>query len=224
MKIVYTYCQISDEPVNEFTVLMAKLAVCSVNKFTGFETVLYTNVHDFDNLPFSDIQYVDFFTWDWDRRYWNMPKLMTYSVQDSPFVHIDLDICILPLFSLDDKADIICEKTRIIRPDEHPTRHCAAPFASLCSGFMGTCTTKGLDFFKILMEKAMNECRSGMHDSVEFVDLYSIEECYTYHYACMNNMRIYSPPVYHFWHFTGDDKEMRYRPAVEKTLETLGLR
>lgn len=223
MKIVFTYCRISDKPISEFTILMAKLAVCSVNKFTGLETVLYTNVHDFDGLPFSDIQYVDFFTWDWDRRYWNIPKLMTYACQNEPFVHMDLDICVLPFIGFQE-ADIICEKVRDILPDENAGRHCINPSRGICSGFMGTSTQKGLDYFKHLYyDKCMNECKTGINDDVRFADLYSLEECYTYEYTVKKQLSVKPVGVQNFWHFTGVNKEDRFRQAVEKTIKTLGF-
>lgn len=221
MDAVYTYCCIDGNEADEFTVMMAKLSVGAVKRFADMKTVLYTNVHSFDSVEFDDIIYCDFFTWNWDRRYWNIPKLMTYAKQESPFIHIDIDLHILPNFIVDSGADIICEKVRFISPSEQVYRHCTNPEFAACSGIMGTSTTKGLDYFKSLYEKSMLECKSGIYEDVSFYDLVSIEECHTYNHAIENKMSIYYPGFWTYCHYTGVDKKERYGIAVERAIKNL---
>ena len=222
MKVVYTYCNIQKKPLSKFFLDMARLSVGTLRKFTNCEIELYTDIHDLDGLDFDKIHYIDFFDWDWDKRYWNIPKFKTYSMQEEPFIHVDFDLHIMPYFKIEE-TDIICEKVRVVADYENANRHCKDATHAICSGIMGTGTQNGIEYFKHLYEYAKEECKAGKWDKVEFNDLYSIEECYTYNYAIKNNLSVSFPGLWLYQHFTGENKEHSFKHAVEQELKAFNL-
>lgn len=197
---------------------MCNLSVEMTRKFTNYKIYLYSDNHFLDHLKFDDVNYIDFFDDNLDKRYWNIPKFKTYSLQEEPFIHIDFDLHVLPHFKIGN-TDIICEKIRSIDKSENATRHCHDAQYAICSGIMGTSTNKGLDYFKHLYEHAKEECVIGKWETVNLSDLFSLEECYTYNYAIANNFTVSYPEMWTFQHYAGGNKEERFSFAVKQALK-----
>ena len=223
MNIVYTYCQIDKlKPISDITMKLATLAVGSMKKHTKNNTILYTDCReDFEHLPFDDIIDVDFFDWNWDRRYWNIPKLKTYTLQRKPFLHVDLDIFVMPTFKVDDGFDLYSENIRMLEKTQAPYKHYPKELSNgcvMCSGILGGATDKAYRMFDLMYEKAQQECVEDLSQEVVFDDLYSLEENWSYHYALDNDLSIQQMKIGTFLHFAGFDKEIRFGRTVSDIL------
>lgn len=160
MKAIYTYwTQDGSNMLCRFPSIatfnkMAKITVeQSLNIFD--EVQIYTDVEGKAHLlsiglDESLITLVDYSQYDFDPRFWNYPKLISYSLQNSPFIHLDFDAI---LYKIPDPADIITEKRRSSDLQKRWNSFdlvTEVPDELICSGIVGGHNT---DVFKDLLDK-----------------------------------------------------------------------
>lgn len=233
MKIIYTYCNPANRATkpSDFILSCATLASGSVKCFSNYETVLYVDPKQhrwFKNIPYFDsIEKVDFFEDNFDVRYWNYPKLKTYSLQTSPFCHMDLDMVIMPGFKVPEDTDFVTEKLRSIRCEEKCFRHALPnydrPSDIICSGIIGCNDIHAMRIFHDIYEKAKVECANGVNETVEYPDLYSIEEVAFSQLVISEQWSVKEIMVSKYIHFQGFDKEARYGNEVKRLLKNFKL-
>jgi hypothetical protein len=199
---------------------MAKLSAVTIKKHNPDEFVLYTDCPEyFYDFPYDNIITTNFFSWKWDRRYWNIPKLHTYSLQTKPFVHIDLDIVLTRSFRIDYSNDFITELIRPIESTESPYRHLPRELSKglvLCSGIYGCTNDKAIPIFRELYSKAKAECADGQNESVDFNDLFSLEEHWMYKRVVDDaKLSLFQVNPYMFMHFGGSNKPDKYSNVVD---------
>jgi hypothetical protein len=182
MKAIYTYYNFGKDQMNfssysNFIDIGKKSIDSAKQKFSN--VTIYTNDLSISDI-FDDVnvEKVDFGTFR--PVFWNYPKLVSYSLQDSPFVHIDFDFILKDELSTEQlQSDIICENVRgrtILRnnikflSDEiaYSTPHI------ICSGFLGGNNTDVFKELKLNADTIVND-----YDLlVSFDTLVGIEEIY----------------------------------------------
>ena len=79
------------------------------------EVIIYTDIQGKDYLKSLDIEsiyiIIDYTIYDFNKEFWNFPKLISMNLQDEPFIHIDMDL-ILHEKPKNLGEKIICEKIR----------------------------------------------------------------------------------------------------------------
>ncbi len=76
------------------------------------KVVVYCDKEGYDLLHGNikaDLILVDYSLYRFDTRYWNFPKIITYNMQDEPFLHIDIDAIV---YKFDKEAAIVSEQKR----------------------------------------------------------------------------------------------------------------
>jgi hypothetical protein len=160
----------------------------------------------------TDIIVVDYNSYDFDKRFWNFPKLITYSLQDEPFLHIDTDVILTDKIS--HNSDIITEK---IRPYElttgfhkfikyHMNQSLRRYNEIICSGLLGGTNTQ---IFKDLYNISKDIVTKNM-ENVEFDNLLIIEELVLTYLAKSQKLTIIQAgnnSKTPYLHFQGSHKE-----------------
>jgi len=123
-----------------------------------------------------DYEVIDYDSYDWNKRFWSFPKLITYSLQEKPFLHIDMDV-ILTSKPTNLNNTIICEKIRplvMLSKDRHflpeVIKKNYTPY-NICSGILGG--DPGL--FKILFNVSSQVVKNKT-ERVDFNMIFGIEE------------------------------------------------
>jgi hypothetical protein len=126
---------------------------------------------------------VDFSRFNYDRRFWNFAKLVNYSIQTSPFIHVDFDIVFHYGFGLQTKGQknyIITEMRRDVDSMLYSKMFPEIEEKQdniICSGILGG---DRIDIFNSNFRKAVTFCANGIHKNVRFDHLVGIEE---YHFT-----------------------------------------
>lgn len=232
MKIIFTYCNPANRATkpSEMFLQTSILSAGSIKKFTDYKTVLYVDPKQNrwykDNPYFDEIVKLDFFEDAFDPRYWNFPKLRTYSEQTEPFLHMDLDMCVVPGFKIP-TSQIITERIRSIENESECFRHAydqyTIPRNIVCSGMIGCNDVRALKTFKEIYEKARVECAVGVYDTVEFPDLYSIEEVALTQLIEKNKYTVEPLMLSKFLHFQGVNKDTKYLEEVKRLIKNFKL-
>lgn len=83
---------------------------------------------------------VDYSFYEFDTRYWNFPKLITYNLQNEPFLHVDIDALV---YDFDKTASIVSECRRGVLFDRgiYPSNE---DKKDLLSNFNGWLTCSGI--------------------------------------------------------------------------------
>lgn len=232
-RIVYTYwtdngenygCNESDQT------LFAKMALVSVTSALEQvdNVVCYCDVAGKDYLqtleiPFTEYVVVDFSALGFNKTFWNYPKLVTYSMQTEPFLHIDFDVYLKDVFieSLTN-ADIITELCRpynfhSIFDALYPGTVEAIPAALICSGLIG-----GNDFahFGELLTMA-NQSVFNQDINATLDHLYAIEEFNHSMIATTENYSIQPLDRNLFSHWQGAGKYALYGTEINRLYSEL---
>lgn len=132
---------------------------------------------------------VDYDQYTWNKGYWNFPKLITYSLQEEPFLHLDFDVVLFDR-PTNLSADIVCEKIRpigdltalerdylplAIKENYHP--------CIICSGILGG---NNIKVFKKLLEIATPIAQK--YGNVSDKNRYILEEVILTVIARLNNI------------------------------------
>ena len=79
------------------------------------KVVIYTDLEGSEFLNSKEIEcemvIIDYSKYEWNKLFWNYPKLITYNLQDDPFLHLDMDF-ILHNKPENLKERVLCEKIR----------------------------------------------------------------------------------------------------------------
>lgn len=182
------------------------------------------------NVKGVKVVIVDFSKYDFDERFWNFPKMVTYTLQKEPFIHIDFDVILQPNFYKNAvKQDgIITEKTRRLYRNSDSMTFVLDVFDEkgdkmkthniLCSGLIGTTDMEYIDAFKENFEVAKEYCKNGFHDKVDFINLWGIEE---YNFTKIVENKKYPVACLAqstYRHYTGNNKYDNYYDEI-KNLE-----
>ena len=147
------------------------------------EVVVYTDEKGAEKLEELQIDcqkvIIDYSEYDFDTRFWNFPKLITYSLQTVPFVHIDIDLILKENPLLD--CDIVSEMNRgaVILSSDYKFlgKEIYSEYDPLliCSGLLGG---NNVDVFKELYEIASEKVKleNTINLNVTFNKLVAIEE------------------------------------------------
>lgn len=198
MKAVYTYWNNNgNKPYMNFSsketfIEMATESIRLANNIFDSVTIYtddigYSFINGlFDNVNIEIIDFGKFRT-----SFWNYPKLVTYSIQTEPFVHLDFDFLLKEISDDILEADIISEKIR-----GRLIPHKDALFLNdeiwlstnqiICSGCLGG---NNLDVFKELKYHA-DKYVNNYDLIVNFNTLVAIEEVYLTYLSIKYNLKV----------------------------------
>jgi hypothetical protein len=168
-----------------------------------------------------DFVIVDYSGYEYDKRFWNFPKLITYNMQENPFIHIDFDVVLNSGFldGIDETCDIYTEKIRTI---DRQKLDFLGVFDEnngideiICSGLLGG-NEKSIELFKKNFIVALKYCNSGVHEKVTFDMLWGIEEYNFTKYAFYEKCHIFKLEKNSYVHFQGRNKIERYKDIIKK--------
>jgi hypothetical protein len=185
VKIIYTYyvkdnnfaCGFQNEQVMLYCF---KLSIESVKKHLKgvTEIEVNTNVDFLDDKDLGIAILKPEFP-DFNHNWWNFPKIFTYSLQKTPFLHVDFDLIFTKDIDLREytQKPLICEAIRGLSFMKHEIAHIVDtnhyfPYIP-CSGIYGGYY---LDLFKELYEKAVKI--QSLIDKPTYEDLFILEEVF----------------------------------------------
>lgn len=170
------------------------------------------------NVPLSracNIIVVNYEEYNFDKRYWNFPKMITYSLQDKPFVHIDFDVIVLDTFVFTDTPDIYTELKREYTYESRFDKYKGvAPDFLICSGLIGGHNT---DVFKKNFEIAKQVCQPTDNE-IEYEDLWGIEEYSFTQMANADNLIVSEFNPCSYIHFQGKNKYLVYKNIIDQII------
>lgn len=185
-KVCYTYWTNSGKKYNcgfrKFDIFLNFFKI-SIKKSQEYfdNVVIYTDQEGCDKLnpEISGVTYevVDYSTYNFDERFWNFPKIITYSMQNEPFIHIDCDAVFIENPG-ELTSGVVTEKTRgtlILKKDVFPLLppEIKKHVEIICSGLLGG---NNIEVFKDLLEIAEDSIIERDFDKVNFNNLVAIEE------------------------------------------------
>ena len=227
MNVIFTSCSFKDGAEwSPFLYRMSLLAIGSAKKrIKDAHTVLYCDKSSYKYLKtiksLDEAHVIDYDSYDFDKRFWCFPKFISYSLQDKPFVHIDLDICITKDITIP-STDIVSERLRMFDGEGEELRHIdnklPVPESIYCSGIFGGTNTK---FFKEFFEHASEVCskKNLMNEEVKYEHLYSLEEAWTTQKFLQRNMRVSTledESYIHFWQKPKEQFDTEIRKIIRK--------
>lgn len=218
MKIIYSF-DTSDGNVipGIFYKKMAELSVLSAKRL-GYPVELYADLYGIDAfsyLPWDKIHIVEPSKYRHSRQYWNFVKLLTYSMQEEPFLHVDFDTYFHPGFTIP-HGDIITEMQReysYVRAfaDVAIAKTDIIPDKLICSGLLG-----GYDMtiWKELFSWASYKCQRNIPSDKAMSYLVGVEEFNLSQLAQFYGLEVVSLDHQRFDHWQGDNKEKRFGSLI----------
>lgn len=226
MKIIYSYIHQGGTP-SAFFKKMAEISVASANR-TGYEVELWADLYGIDyfrnqtNCRFSVVKLLDVEQYKPLPEYWNFGKLLTYSLQKEPFLHVDFDTCLCDGFTIPESGDIITEMLRnytmqkafsdvqIFKADRLPRQ-------LICSGLIGG---YNLNVWQELFENAVKHCTQQRFHTTptpgkEIAYLVGVEEFCVSQLADFYNLEVQALNHNFFMHWQGADKQQRFGQAID---------
>jgi hypothetical protein len=163
----------------------------------------------------ADLVLVDYSLYDFDSRYWNFPKLLTYYLQEEPFLHVDIDAIVL---EFDPKAEIVSEAKRGVAYDLALYPSNTRP--DVLSFFKGSLTCSGIlggnnllvfkELFETVLEAVANKDGFIVTDKSRMV----IEEVIISSIISKYNIPVsylgYENRGIKYIHFWGEDKQKNF--------------
>lgn len=229
MKFCYTYwtnngdnvCCGFDYPSFFFETAEKSLRCASKQPYAD-DIVIYTDKLGYDiiknnikKVPGVSFYIVDYKEYDFDKRYWNFPKMLTYSLQEEEFIHLDFDVFIKPNFveQIDYSASLFSEKLRDFEHVKEFDRFNAnnkKPKKLICSGLIGG---TNLDAFKDNFSAAQIVCKPTK-EKVTFENLVAIEEYSLTKMSIARGLSIQEFCPDSFIHFQGKNKHSRFGDII----------
>jgi hypothetical protein len=200
---------------DEFTMELAEESFKSVKKYTGMDMVLY--VDSWTAPYFRGFKYTDMIITDFpyiNDTFWNIGKMYVYSLQNEPFVHIDLDIIARDGFRIPEEG-IICEFLRNIEHSDETLKYYypqyEIPNFIMCSGFSGGTDYGSIykDNFEHIMAVADRE------EEACFENLFSAEEVAFTQLVKERKLKISPMEQNTFIHMQGKNKQMKFGNLLE---------
>lgn len=228
MKIVYTYwTNNGDNYLAGFGDIESfkRIALESLeaSALISDNIVIYTDVEGRDKLLELGIstptEVVDYSAYEFNPNWWNFPKLITYSLQNTRFLHLDFDV-VLHTIPTNLDATLICEKyrglTQLSYQREFLPKVIQDNFSPklICSGILGG----DPEIFKVLMTVA--EPIVLTKGFITFETLFTLEEVALTALAKINNITA-EPIDCDFTHYQGSKQKKELMP--EMTLEELKI-
>ena len=224
MEVAFTYMTMNDcKEMTPFFLKMLKCATLTAQRnIKDANVTLYCDSKSYNVfkqlswIPRAEV--IDFDKYKFDHRFWCFPKFVTYSLQDKPFVHIDIDMAITKDLELGDQ-DIFCERLRELEgyPEEleHADKKLPVPKKICCSGIYGG---NNVSMFKDLFYRAREVCSEQRLKGKEvlYEHLYSLEEVYMTQQILDKKLSILEvgEDVYqHFW--------MRPKEQFESSIDSI---
>lgn len=167
----------------------------------------------FDKID-PDFVIVDYSQYEFDSRYWNFPKLITYNLQEEPFLHVDIDAIV---FNFDKEGDVVSESKRgvyydtSIYPSLEDKKELLTYFKGwlTCSGILGgNNTTIFKDLFEEVKETVKNKDSYIILPKTRMI----IEEVVLSSLINKNNITVsyLSKENNDFTHYWGEDKQQNF--------------
>ncbi|HPC09787.1 MAG TPA: hypothetical protein PLN85_01780 [archaeon] len=203
--------------------LFLKLAKLSINSTKNYPTYIYT---DFDGREYlsKHLKGVTFILQEYNipHGFWNLPKLQTYTQQNAPFLHVDLDCYFKEPLEIED-SEIITEGIRIHDLPQKFMRHFGMtfnkPLQIICSGILGG---NRVDVFKSLYIMALNYLQGFNIEPVTYQHLITLEEILLT--ELVKNLQIKKVKT-SFNHLQRDARQFSYRiDEVEKDFKEYALK
>ena len=224
MRIVYSFDTNNGKVIpSQFYTKMAELSVYSAQK-VGVPVVLYADLHGIDffrknNFPFDEYHLLDIEQYKMNFAYWNFVKLLTYSKQEEPFLHVDFDTYFHPWFTIPETGDIITEMQReysYVRAfrDVSLFQTDTIPGKLICSGLLGG---YNLTVWKELFEKALEVCRKPIPNPDKSIAyLVGVEEFNLSQLAMFYGLSVKELDHNEFDHWQGENKEKNYGTVINE--------
>jgi hypothetical protein len=230
MKICYTYWTNNGNNIDcgfdfpsFFFQTAEKSLKTAVNQPYQDDVVIYTDRIGLDvirkniqKIPRVSFVVVDYNQYNFDKRYWNFPKMVTYAMQDTEFIHIDFDVFLKQNFieQIDYSASIFCEKMRDYKQEKEFARFNSngkTPKKLICSGILGG---SNVDAFKDNFKAAQLVCVPTKED-VTFESLVAIEEYSLTKLAAARGLTVQELCGNSFIHFQGKNKHLRFSEQIK---------
>ena len=164
----------------------------------------------------ADFVIIDYSNYKFDSRYWNFPKLITYNLQEEPFLHIDIDAIV---YNFDKTAEVVSESKRGVAYDTsvYPSFEDKSELLSYfngwltCSGVLGGNNTN-------IFKELFNEVKETVTNKERYIILGKtrmiIEEVVISCLINKNNTQVVyldkqkeNPDYTHYW---GVDKQINF--------------
>lgn len=179
------------------------------------KSILETNIPEVKDCKIVTIDYSEY---DFDSRYWNFPKMITYSLQEEPFIHIDFDVFLKDDFSKQTNTvyDIYSETIReygyVKKHLDKFSKDGKMPNKIICSGIIGG---NNIEVFKKNFEIAKEVCKPTKK-KVHFEDLWAIEEYSFTKLAVDMGLHALEFEQDSYLHFQGKYKYSKYNEEIKK--------
>lgn len=187
--------------------------------------VIYTDIYGKEILTKNllqisgvNIEVVFYDEYDFDERYWNFPKLITYNLQNEPFLHIDFDVFLKSagIMDFDTTTDIYTEMLREYKLKKEFIKYLfikkVFPYQLICSGLIGG---SNMQVFKDNFKLAEKKCVKSIWN-VNFFDLIAIEEFSFTQLCAERKLRIHELDKSKYDHFQGVLKGLRYEKQINE--------
>jgi hypothetical protein len=165
---------------------------------------------------------VDYTAYDFNTGYWNFSKLITYNLQNEPFVHIDTDL-ILKSEPQNLDANYLCEKHRVMSPQASVERLFLGDVICknyspniICSGLLGGDPA----IFKLLFSVASEIVK--VKGKVSFEMMFCVEEVVLTALCKINNI-VFSAIDCKFVHHQGSLAKLELEKKKEFKIKDLTL-
>lgn len=160
---------------------------------------------------------------NYDKSFWNFPKLFTYTLQEEPFIHIDFDVILAEGFLKDifeSGCDVYTEKIRHL--------DCRPQFLSefdtdgtelkdiICSGLIGG-GNKSFPIFLENWKKALEYCKfdAKRGEKLVYEMLWGIEEYSFTKLVRKSELSVFEVKKGSYVHFQGKNKLERYGQLIK---------
>lgn len=223
MKIIYSFDTNCGKNIpGSFYKRMAMLSVFSAKRL-GYNVELYADLWGIDffkknNFPFDAYHIVDIGKYGINSSYWNFVKLLTYCLQDEPFLHVDFDTYFHTGFNIPTKGDIITEMKREYSfvkgfRDVAIMDTNIIPDKLICSGLIGGYNTT---VWKELFEKAKDVCKNPIDQDKSMAYLVGVEEFNVSQLALFYGLSVSELEHRYFDHWQGCEKEKNYGVVINE--------
>ena len=179
--------------------------------------VIYCDQYGYDflyNKIDADFIVIDYSQYEFDTRYWNFPKIISYNLQNEPFLHVDIDAII---YKLDKNAEVISEMQRgvfydtSLYPSLEDKKELLSHFNGwlTCSGILGG---NNIQIFKELFnevkETVKNEEKYYIYPKTRMI----IEEVMISALINKNNINVtyLNKKEKDFIHYWGEEKQINF--------------
>ena len=111
MKVIHTYKNIPDRRFYKTNLYHMLISLFSAKKLYG-RVELYTDTKTFDEIeklefPYDEIHIIEEFDRDYNKNEFSIPKLITYTLQNEPYIHIDTDTFLLKKLDIEQHNEVV---------------------------------------------------------------------------------------------------------------------